>query len=117
MFEGNDHPSDIDMFYICEDGTLIVGEIKNVRGEFTQGQRRIISKLLRDHRWDAVGLYITHDKFAQYGDTVVDVSQCYVKEIYIKNEDRWRETKKPVTVKQILNYYKERAKWKMSREY
>lgn len=117
MFEGNDHPSDIDMFYLCDDGTLIIGEIKNECGEFAQGQRRILTKVLKAHKWDAVGLYITHNKYVQDGDTVVDVSECPVQEIYIKSEGVWREPKKPVNVKQILNYYKERARWKIEKTY
>lgn len=44
MYEGNDHPSDIDMFYMCKDNTLIIGEIKNSRGHFGDGQRDIQQK-------------------------------------------------------------------------
>lgn len=29
MYEGNNHPSDIDLFYLASDNTLILGEIKN----------------------------------------------------------------------------------------
>lgn len=117
MFNGNDHPSDIDMFYLCNDWTLIIGEIKNECGVFSDGQRNLITKVLRSHRADAVGLFITHNKYAQNGDTKVDVSSCYVKEIYIKSENVWRKPKKPVTVKEILNYYKERARWKTEKTY
>lgn len=117
MFEGNDHPSDIDMFYVCRDNTLIIGEIKSVYGSFAYGQRRMIGNLLKSHKGDGVGLYITHDKLVQNGDKVVDVSKCQVAEIYIKAEGRWRKPKKPVDVKTLLNYYKKRAEWKMEREY
>ena len=117
MYEGGDHPSDIDMFYICEDGTLIIGEIKNIKGTFTDGQRNLLTKVLNMHKGDAVGLYITHDKFVQNGDKSVDVSSCKVQEIYIKSEREWRQPKSIVTVKTIINYYKERAKWKMTRQY
>lgn len=117
MFEGNDHPSDIDMFYLCDDKTLILGEIKSRYGQFGEGQRRLLTKVLSQHKGDGVGLYITHDKLVQNGDKAVDVSVCPVTEIYIKSEGVWRKPKKPVTVKEILGYYKERARWKMERKY
>lgn len=117
MFEGNDHPSDIDMFYLCNDRTLILGEIKSQYGCFGEGQRRLIRRILEMHKGDGVGLYITHDKLVQNGDKVVDVSVCPVEEIYIKSEGEWRKPKKPVSVKEILCYYKERARWRTEREY
>lgn len=117
MFEGNDHPSDIDMFYMCKDGTMIVGEIKNERGQFTEGQRKLLTKCLNMHKGDAIGLYITHDKLVQNGDEVVDVSSCPVREIYTKKERKWRLPKRVVTVKEVLNYYKERAEWKTNMKY
>ena len=117
MFDGNDHPSDIDMFYLCKDNTLILGEIKSKFGTFNEGQRVLLTKVLRMHKGDSVGLFITHDKLVQNGDKVVDVSQCWVREIYIKKEGRWRKPKKAVTVKQILNYYKKRARAKTENEY
>lgn len=117
MFEGDDHPSDIDMIYLCNDGTLILGEIKSERGQFKDGQRKLLTKILNAHKGDAVGLYITHDRLVQNGDTTVDVSKCPVREIYIKNEHEWRMTKKEVSVKEILNYYKERARWKIEATY
>lgn len=117
MFNGNDHPSDIDMFYLCKDRTLIIGEIKSERGTFNDGQRWLITDLLNMHKGDGIGLYITHDKLVQNGDKVVDVSVCPVVEIYIKNEGVWRKPKKPVSVNGILKYYKERARWRTEREY
>lgn len=117
MFEGNDHPSDIDMFYICRDNTLILGEIKSIYGTFGEGQRRLLTRVLNGHKGDGVCLYITHRKLVQNGDKSVDVSKCDVTEIYIKSEGVWRKPKKPVTVKEILNYYKRRAEWKMERVY
>ena len=117
MFEGNDHPSDIDMFYMCKDGTMIVGEIKNERGQFTEGQRKLLTKCLNMHKGDAVGLYITHDKLVQNGDETVDVSACPVREIYLKKEREWRLPRRVVTVKEVLNYYKERAEWKTNTKY
>ena len=109
MYEGNDHPSDIDMFYMCKDDTLIIGEIKNARGHFGDGQRRMMTKLIELHKGDAVGLFIIHDKLYQKGDRDVDVSRCEVKEIYNKKEHRWRFPKRPITVKEVLNYYKEKT--------
>lgn len=117
MYDGGDHPSDIDMFYICKDNTLIIGEIKNAKGTFTDGQRRLLARVLNCHKYDAVGLYITHDKFVQNGDKEVDVSKCKVQEVYLKCEGFWRQPKKIVIVKEILEYYKQRANWKIEKTY
>lgn len=108
MFEGNDHPSDIDMFYLCRDNTLIIGEIKNAKGKFRDGQRRMMTRLLNSHKGDAIGLYITHNGFVQKGVTDVDVSRCPVREIYVKGEGEWRLPKHSITVKEVLDYYKRR---------
>lgn len=108
MFDGNDHPSDIDMFYMCGDNTLIIGEIKNERGRFTDGQRRLLTRLLNSHKGDAVGLYITHNNLVQKGATMVDVSRCPVREIYVKGEGQWRFPKHEITVREVIDYYKRR---------
>lgn len=108
MYEGNDHPSDIDMFYLCKDDTLIIGEIKSTRGHFGDGQRNLITRILNAHKGDAVGLYITHDNLVQRGDKTVDVSRCPVREIYIKSEKQWRFPTRPVTVREVLDYYRRR---------
>lgn len=109
MYEGNNHPSDIDMFYLCKDGTLILGEIKNDRGTFTDGQRGLLAKVINMHSADGIGLYIVHDKFYQKGDRRVDISRCQVKEIYAKQEHRWRQPDRIITVGEILDYYKQRG--------
>ena len=44
MYNTNDHPSDIDMFYIGKDNILIIGEIKNEKGKLLKGQRKILEK-------------------------------------------------------------------------
>lgn len=111
MFETNDHPSDIDLFYISggKDGTIIFGEIKNERGEFKYGQRKLLEKLVGRVTGDAVALYIVHNKYWQNGDRVVNVMTCPVREIYLKKEGRWRFPKRPITVKEIIDYYREKV--------
>jgi len=116
MYDGNDHPSDIDMFYLCRDNTLIIGEIKSNRGHFSAGQKRLIRRLIDLHDGDGVGLYITHDKLVQAGDRVVDVSICPVELLYIKEEGIWRRPTVPIKVKDVLAYYKKRAKMRFFRE-
>lgn len=107
MYEGSNHPSDIDMFYIGRDHFLIIGEIKNERGHLKDGQRRILEKLINGWKDDGMVLYITHDKYVQNGDREVDVSECYVKEIYYKKTRRWTEPRKPTKVKEVIKYYEQ----------
>ena len=108
MYDGTDHPSDIDMFYLGRDRVLILGEIKNEKGELKKGQRRMLEKLANGWKGDALCLFITHNKYYQHGDMVVNVADCPVREIYYKRLRQWRLPKRPVKVREIIEYYKVR---------
>lgn len=99
------HPSDIDMSYIAKDKTWIIGEIKNERGKLTKGQRKLLEQYVNNWKYDAICLFIVHDKYVQNGDKKVDAINCIVKEMYLKEEKEWRVPKKEITVKEILEYY------------
>ena len=107
----NDHPSDIDMYYLCRDGTLIIGEFKNERDHKDhEMQKTYIAKILNAHQGDAVGLYVKHDGYVQKGDRVIDGLRCNVYQIYVKGENEWRFPKHPVTVREVLEYYRRRER-------
>ena len=106
MYNGRDHPSDIDMVYISRDKTLIIGEIKNERGALSNGQRKLLETFINGWMADGMAIYITHDKYVQNGDKTVDVSECFVKEIYYKRTGTWTHPRKPTKVKDIINYYR-----------
>lgn len=78
--------SDIDLFHVTPTGFLVIGEIKNLKGEFKRGQRKLLSNLVDANKNGGTVLYITHDRDVHQGDTVVDVSQCLVEEYYWKGE-------------------------------
>ena len=103
---GDDHPSDIDMFYIGKNDVLIIGEIKNERGKLKEGQRKILEKLVNNWKYDAMCLFIIHNKYVQKGDKKVDVPNCYVKEYYWKRTKRWETPVEKTKVKDVLNKYK-----------
>lgn len=107
MYKGSNHPSDIDMFYLGRDNTLIIGEIKNEHGTLKDGQRRLLAELVQGWKYDAVAVYITHDKLYQNGDRKVDVPSCKVRELYLKSEKIWRQPKKLITVQDVLDWYGE----------
>ncbi len=109
MYEGA-HPSDIDMFYLYDDDTLLIGEIKNCTGKYKRGQRMLHQRLIDGREGDGLILYITHDKFYQNGDRRVDVPECYVRQIYYKNSHRWVNPLRPTKVREVLEYYARRAK-------
>jgi len=104
MFRG-EHPSDIDMYYLCRDGRLVLGEIKNEKGFLSFVQRRLLERLAEGWSNDAVVLYITHDSYWQKGDRTVDVGNCLVQEIYYKQVHKWVRPKEDTTVKQVIDYY------------
>lgn len=104
--KSNNHPSDIDMFYIGKKDILIIGEIKNEKGKLNIGQKRILEKLVNNWKQDAICLFITHNKYVQKGDKKVDVPNCYVKEYYWKKAKRWAIPKQKTKVKDVLERYK-----------
>jgi len=110
MYSGTDHPSDIDLFYLGKDGVLILGEIKNERGELMRGQRKILELLADGWSKDAIVLFIQHDKYYQDGDRVVNVPDCEVKEIYYKSLHEWRRPRKPTTVREIIDFYRRKER-------
>lgn len=112
IFDDGHNPSDIDIFNLYDDGTLLLGEIKSERGQFKDGQRRLLQKVLDSHDGDAVGIYVEHDKLVQNGDVRVGVADCPVKLIYIKGEWEWRPPKTPAKVRDVLRWFDERAKGK-----
>lgn len=101
--ESNKHPSDIDMFYIGKNNILIVGEIKNEKGKLIGGQRKLYEKICDCWKYDAIALFIIHDKYVQNGDTRVDVPNCIVKEYYYKGE--WHIPSKETKVIEVLKKY------------
>ena len=107
MYKGNHHPSDIDLLYLGKGKTLIIGEIKNERGMLKWGQRRLLESIINGWSGDCLILVITHDKYWQNGDRVVNVAECLVKEVFFKKEQEWRKPHRQITVKEVLDYYME----------
>lgn len=105
MYSGSNHPSDIDLFYLTRDETLILGEIKNesYNEDNWERQKKILQKIIDNYKKEALYLFIVHDKYVQKGDKSVDVPNCYVKEYYYKGE--WRIPQEPLKVKEVLERY------------
>ena len=93
-------PSDIDMWYISKTNFLIIGEIKNEMGYFTDSQKWLLAKLIDNHRGGGTILYITHDKDVHKGDRLVDVSKCQVAEYYWHG--KWYVPRQPITVNEAF---------------
>ena len=67
MFDNTDHPSDIDMFYLTKDETLILGEIKNesYNEKYWNNQKKVLQKIIDNYNKEAIYLFIVHDKYVQ----------------------------------------------------
>lgn len=105
MDYGRGQPSDIDMFYIGKDNTLIIGEIKNERGHFSDWQKKLLTTIADNYKYNAIILFIQHNKRVEDGDKSVDITYCEVKEIYYKNEKKWRIPKHMTFVGDVIQYY------------
>lgn len=103
--KSNNHPSDIDMFYITDDDTLILGEIKNesYKKELWEKQKKILQRVIDNYKKEAIYLFITHNKYVQKGDTKVDVPDCYIKEYYYKG--KWHVPFRKLKVKDVFDKY------------
>ena len=97
--------SDIDLFHVTPTGFLVIGEIKNRKGEFKAGQRRLLSNLVNANKHGGTVLYITHDRDVHSGDKLVDISECLVEEYYWKGE--WRIPNELTTVKEAMKKLEE----------
>ena len=98
--------SDIDLLHVTPTGFIIIGEIKNFKGTFKRGQKRLLQKLVDNSTNGGTILYITHDKDVHSGDTIVDVSTCLVEEYYWNKE--WVIPYKPITVGDAMKRLEER---------
>lgn len=94
-------PSDIDMWYITRENFLIIGEIKNEKGHFSDFQRQMNERLIDSHKGGGTVLYIEHDKDVHKGDLEVDVAKCLVRE-YLWG-GKWVKPQKPTTVNEAFD--------------
>ena len=104
---GNDHPSDIDLYYMANQNgqpVLVLGEIKNEHGTFSKGQRKVLQILADNFKHKAFIIYITHNKRVEEGATKVDVMNCPVSEIYA--DGKWQIPSCDVTVKRFIDLIK-----------
>ena len=97
--------SDIDLFHVTPKGFLILGEIKNYRGELKYGQKALLSKLVDANEHGGTVLFITHNHDVYEGATTVDVSKCYVKEYYWQG--RWVKPNPPILVRDAMQRLEE----------
>ena len=99
--------SDIDMVHITNGGKLIIGEIKNEKGNFGVGQRHLLTSIVDAYQFGGAVLFIVHDKDVHTGDTVVDVAECQVKEYYTGG--KWIVPARKTKVKEIMERMEERS--------
>lgn len=85
------YPSDIDMIYQCEDGYLILGEIKTAGYHVCGKQERVLTSIVDDHRHGGVLIEIEHTERVQDGATSVDIAECIVRRAYFGSE--WHDYK------------------------
>lgn len=92
-------PSDLDMVYMCEDGYLIIGEIKYI-GNHVQGkQEQVLTGIIDGHSYDGCLLEIEHHTRIQESDRV-DVADCKVVRAYFN--EVWHTYRKPLSVLQWM---------------
>lgn len=109
---GFGQPSDIDLFYVGANHTLVLGEIKNKYGTFTKKQQDLYREIADHHNADVIILYITHDKRVEDGDEVVDIADCEVEAIYYNKykEQGFRKPSRRISVRDVIQYVSQERK-------
>ena len=97
--------SDIDLIHITKKNRLIIGEIKNAKGNFKDGQKRLLERIVDAHRGGGTILYITHDKDVHRGDDRVNIADCIVEEYYWHGE--WITPYRFITVEDAMKRLEE----------
>ena len=101
-------PTDFDAVIEWRDRAWILFEVKHGSAPFPTGQRLALERFVRD-AWragkDAVAVVVEH----QVGDPNVDVrlADCTVRKVYWSGEFRWRDTKRPMTARELTDGYLE----------
>lgn len=98
---GRGQPSDIDLIYYGRDNILLLGEIKNEQGRFTEQQKRLYEHIADNYKGKCLVLYITHNKKVENGDYKVDLAEGIVKEIYYQGQ--WHKTER--NLQDVIRYY------------
>lgn len=97
--------SDIDLVHVTKNNRLVIGEIKNSRGTFKKGQKRLLAGIIDAHKYGGTVLYITHDNDVHKGDDVVNIADCLVEEYYWGGE--WIIPYRFITVKEAIKRLEE----------
>ena len=98
---GRGQPSDIDLIYYGRDNILLLGEIKNEMGTFTENQKRLYEHIADNYKGKCLVLYITHNKRVEDGDYIVDLADGKVREMYY--EGMWHKTER--NLQDVIRYY------------
>lgn len=98
---GRGQPSDIDLIYYGRDNILLLGEIKNEMGTFTENQKRLYEHIADNYKGICIVLYITHNKRVEDGDYIVDLADGKVREMYYKG--KWHKTER--NLQDVIRYY------------
>jgi len=111
MYDDNNHPSDIDLFFMGKtekgEDILILGERKwRRKGLIFNGQKRLLEAFAKRYKDPCIILHITHSECWQNGDKSVDVGKCFVEEYYYSKIDDWVIPQHYTTVRDVIDKYR-----------
>lgn len=106
LLYGKITPTDIDGLIEYQDKAYVFIEVKYNGKDLPNGQRLAIKRLVDDTSKQgkvAIALVVNHE----VADTSasVPVASCAVRELYYSKEKRWRAPHKPVTTKEIVDWF------------
>lgn len=104
---GNITPTDIDGIIEYKNTSYIIIEVKYMDTPLPYGQKLFIGRFIVDVPKPAICIVATHSEHDT--NNHVNVGDCLVREVFIKNELRWREPVAPLTVRELCNRFIDRV--------
>jgi len=96
------YPGDLDMYFVCGDNYLVIGEAK-LKGFHVKGrQKKALETIIDGHDAGGCLIEIEHNSRVQDGATTVDIADCLVRRAYSLGQ--WYEFNPP---KLFLNVARE----------
>jgi hypothetical protein len=99
-------PTDLDGVIEYHNKAYVFLEVKYDNAELPYGQRLAIQRLVQDtsnKEKYSIAIIAQHSVFNTKDS--VNVAECQVREIYLYTENRWRKSKRAITVRQCIDSF------------
>ena len=100
---GNITPTDIDGIIDYKNKAFIIIEVKYGDAELPYGQRLCVERMVAELSKPSLAVVAEHD--IHDASEPIDVGKCKVREIYLRNEKKWRPPKRSFSVRELCEKF------------